>query len=507
MKISANHLKRYKEIALLLWKYGRSDLVRRMDFLDEPFEPPETKTGDKTAAPEQLADDLETMGPTYVKLGQLLSSRPDLLPEAYLKALARLQDKVKPFSYEEVEQIILTELGIRISKAFSRFDQKPIAAASLGQVHSAALRNGREVIVKVQRPDIRKQIAEDFEVLGQIAEFLEAHTEFGRKHRLLSVLEEFRITIQQELDYEREAQNLITLGENLREFEKIQVPQPVRDYSTRCILTMDYVQGRKITALSPLVRIELNGAALAEELFKAYLKQILVDGIFHADPHPGNVFLTDDGRIALLDLGMVGHVTPKMQEHLLKLLIAVGEGNSEQVSDILIQISQTTENFNQAEFRRHIGQVMGLLQNQSLRQLNVGKSLLEMSKHAADNGLYVPTELTLLGKTLLQMDEIGKILDPEFDPHASIRRDVSAMLAHRFRKNFTQGNIYSSLLELKNFAIGLPVRLNRLLDTVTSPDLEMKVRVVDAKLIVEGVQKIANRITAGIIPVSYTHLT
>ena len=242
MKFSANHLKRYKEIGVLLWKYGRSDLVRHMDFDDEAFVPAEIKTDNKGAPPEQLADDLEAMGPTYVKLGQLLSSRSDLLPEPYLKALARLQDKVKPFSYQEVEQIILTELGVRISKAFSRFDQKPLAAASLGQVHSAALRNGREVIVKVQRPDIRRQIAEDFEVLAQIAELIEAHTEFGRKHRILSVLDELRVTIQQELNYEREAQNLIALGENLREFEKIRVPEPILDYSTRCVLTMDHVR-------------------------------------------------------------------------------------------------------------------------------------------------------------------------------------------------------------------------------------------------------------------------
>ena len=499
MKISAEHIKRYKEITLLLWKYGRSDLVRQMNLEEGESEPQEVKPNDKTATPEQLADDLEAMGPTYVKLGQLLSSRSDLFPEPYLKALARLQDKVKPFPYEDVEQIILAELGIRISKAFLHFDPKPIAAASLGQVHAATLRNGREVIVKVQRPEIRKQIAADFEILGQIAELLEAHTEFGRKHRLLSVVEELRVTIQQELNYEREAQNLITLGENLREFEKIEVPQPVLDYSTRCVLTMDYVQGHKITSLSPVARLDLDGSQLAEELFKAYLKQILMDGIFHADPHPGNVFLTTDGHIALLDLGMVGHVTPTMQEQLLKLLIAVGDGNSEQASDILIQISQTTVDFNKVEFSRHIGRIMARWQNQNLQHFNIGSSLLEMSRHAVDCGLYVPTELTLLGKTLLQMDEIGKILDPTFDPHASIRRNASALMMQRFRRTFSQGNIFNSLLDLKHFVAGLPSRLNRLLDVVTAPDLELKIRVVDAKVIVEGFQKIANRITAGII--------
>ncbi len=499
MKFSPANLKRYKEIVTVLWKYGRSDLVRQMDFGDDSVEPRDQEISDAKTDPGQLADDLEAMGATYVKLGQLLSSRSDLLPEPYLKALTRLQDRVKPFSYPEVEQIVLAELGIRISKAFSRFDPKPIAAASLGQVHSAALRDGREVIVKVQRPNIRKQIAEDFEVLGQIAEFLDAHTEIGRRYRFTVVLEEFRATIQQELNYEREAQNLIALGENLKEFQHIQVPQPILDYSTQCVLTMDYVQGHKITSLSPVARLGLNGEALANELFKAYLKQILLDGLFHADPHPGNVFLTDDGRVALLDLGMVGRIAPTMQENLLKLLIAVGDGNYETAADVVIRISKTTENFDPAEFHRHIGQIMALQQNQSLEKLNTGKALMEVSRSAINSGLQVPSELTLLGKTLLQMDELGKILAPNFDPYAAIRQNGAEIMARRMQLNFSQGSVFTSLLELKEFAAGLPARLNRVLDGITNSELEIKVRSTDAKTVVEGFQKVANRITAGIV--------
>ncbi|MBE0544169.1 MAG: AarF/ABC1/UbiB kinase family protein [Verrucomicrobia bacterium] len=499
MKISANHLKRYKEIALLLWKYGRSDLVKQMG-IDEAVEAQELKPApDGAATPDQLADDLEAMGPTYVKLGQVLSGRPDLLPEPYLKALARLQDKVKPFSYEEVEQIVSTELGVRISKAFSRFDPVPIAAASLGQVHSAALRDGRLVVVKVQRPNIRKQIAEDFEVLAQIAEFFDAHTKLGRRHRFLKILEEFRITIQQELNYEREAQNLIALGANLKEFELIQVPQPVSDYSTRAVLTMDYVQGRKITSVGPLGRLEMNGAPLAEQLFKAYLQQVLVDGLFHADPHPGNVFLTDAGQIALLDLGMVGHTTPGMQENLLKLLLAISEGKSDEAAEVVIRISETTEEFNQLEFRRRLGQLMAERQDQGLQQINVGKTVLAVSKNAADNGLFVPSELTLLGKTLLQLDEVGKILDPAFDPNASIRRNVGELMSQRTRKQATAGGVFSSLLEMKDFIGGLPSRLNKIMDAIGNQELEVKVKSMDAKMVVEGIQKIANRITAGLL--------
>jgi ubiquinone biosynthesis protein len=497
IKFQTIHLKRYKEIAALLWKYGRSDLVKQMG-VDDLFDSREAVPV-KGPPPEELANDLEAMGPTFIKIGQLLASRSDLIPEVYLKPLERLQDNVKPFSFEEVEQIILSELGARVSKAFSDFDPKPIAAASLGQVHFAALRDGRKVIVKVQRPEIRKQIAEDFEVLTQIAEFLDTHTEIGRRYRFMTVVEEFRITIQQELNYERESQNLITLGENLKDFERIQIPQPVPDYTTRSVLTMDYVQGRKITALSPLTKLDLKGAPLAEELFKAYLKQIMVDGIFHADPHPGNVFLTDDGNIALIDLGMVGRVAPTLQENLLKLLIAVSEGDNEQAADIIIDISRTDENFNREQFRRRISQVITSAQNQSMEQLNVGKSLLDMSKTAIDNGLFVPSELTLLGKTLLQLDEVGKIIDPTFDPYAAVRRNVASLVAQRLKKHASQGTMVNSMLDLKNLFTHLPARLNRILDAIANAELEVKVKTVDTQLLVEGFQKIANRITAGVL--------
>ncbi len=501
MKImmSAEHLARYKQIAMLFWKYGRSDLVRQMGIDGTVDAANATAEAAADTSPEKLADDLEAMGPTYVKVGQVLASRPDLLPEPYLKALARLQDNVKPFAYADVEAIVSAELGVRISKAFATFDTAPIAAASLGQVHCATLRDGRPVAVKVQRPEITAQIAEDFEVLAQIAEFFDNHTDVGRRYRFQVMLEEMRITIQQELNYEREAQNLVAVGRNLAEFELIRIPQPIADYSTRRVLTMEHVEGRKITALGPLANLELKGAALAEELFRAYLKQVLVDGLFHADPHPGNVFVTSDGRIALLDLGMVGHTTPAMQENLVKMLLAISEGKSDEAAQVAIRISRTTEEFDADEFTRRIRQLLALHQDEGLQQMNVGKSLLQVSRIAADNGLFVPSELTLLGKTLLQLDEVGRILDPAFDTRASVRRNVTEILSQRMSKNATQGSMLQSLLEMKDFVTGLPARLNRILDSVANAELEVKVRVLDSKLLMEGLQKIANRISTGLI--------
>lgn len=497
MKLSTTHLKRYRDIVALLWKYGRSDLVQHLSSEDDIAPPDANHPTD--VSPEQLADDLEAMGPTYVKLGQVLAGRADLLPDPYRKALARLQDRVKPFSFPEVERIVVEELGVRLSKAFSRFDQDPIAAASLGQVHFAALRDGRPVVVKIQRPNIRPEIAGDFEVLDQIASMLDAHTEAGHRYRFASVVEEFRLTILNELNYEREAQNLIAVGRNLQEFELIQVPQPILDYTTRNVLTMQYVSGQKITALTPLARIDVNGGPLCEELFRAYLKQVLIDGLFHADPHPGNIFLTDEGRIALLDLGMVGHVGVQMQENLLKLLIALSDGHGEDAAELVIHISEKTDDFDAASFRRDLNQLIAERRNQALGQMQVGRSLLEVSKGAAENGLFVPSELTLLGKTLMQLDEIGRILAPDFNPNDSVRRNLDELLARRLQKDTSKGNVMGSLLEMKGFLGSLPSRLNRIMDAITNAEIEVKVKSLDAKTIMEGMQKIANRITTGLV--------
>jgi predicted unusual protein kinase regulating ubiquinone biosynthesis (AarF/ABC1/UbiB family) len=499
LSLKPHHLKRYKDIALLLWKYGHADLAKE-------FEIEELKGENKTlpekagqSKPEELADDLEKMGPTFIKFGQLLSSRPDLLPEPYLKALTRLQDKVKPFPYAEVEEIVASELGVRISKAFSFFDEKHLAAASLGQVHLAALRDGRAVVVKVQRPQIRQQIAEDFEVLEQIAEFFDEHTEIGKRYRFGKLLAEFKATLLQELDYQREASNLTTLAANLQQFPHIQVPLPVMDYSSRHVLTMDYVRGAKITALSPLARLGLNGAGLAEEFFQAYLKQVLVDGFFHADPHPGNIFLTDDGRLALLDLGMTGRLTINMQENLLRLLMAVSEGNGDEAVKIMLRISETRDDFDEADFRKQTNDFISEQRNATLDRHNLGNALLQMSRAAAETGLYVPSELTILGKTLLQLEEVGKTLYPEFNPNESVRRNVAEIMRRRMLKAASPGNVFGSLMEMKEFVGGLPGRVNKVLDAVGDSELEINVRTPDARQLLHGFEKIANRVTTGII--------
>ena len=375
--LKPDRLKRYKDVALLLIKYGRSDLVTQAGLAGSVLaEEMETSA---TASADELAKDLEKLGPTFIKLGQLLSTRADLLPEPYLDALTRLQDNVEPFQFEEVEKIVSTELGVRISKAFAEFETTPLAAASLGQVHRATMRDGRCVVVKVQRPDIREVIVDDLEALEEIAKFLDAHTELGRRYEFENMLFHLRKSLLAELDFKTEANNLDRIGSNLLEFDNIVVPEPVHDYTTSRVLTMEYISGKKITALTPLRLLEIDGGSLANELFRAYLKQFLIDGLFHADPHPGNVFLTDDNCIALLDLGMVGHVTRTFQDNLLRLLLAISEGRGEMAAESAIKMGEAKEGFDRVAFNRQIVDLVAEHRDAVLSRLDAGKVTLEIT--------------------------------------------------------------------------------------------------------------------------------
>jgi ubiquinone biosynthesis protein len=493
------HLKRYRDIALLLIKHGRSDVVKHTGLQDalEPDTSVETTTGESKA--DELAQDLEKLGPTFIKLGQLLSTREDFLPPAYIHALTRLQDKIDPFPFEQVEAIIFGELGVRISKAFSEFTEKPLATASLGQVHRASMLDGRMVVVKVQRPGIREIIAEDMEALEEIAAFLDKHTKWGKRYEFGKMLDEFRRSLWRELDYRQEARNLSMLGANLLEFPGIVVPIPIEDFTTSRVLTMEYIRGKKITELSPLTRLDFKGADLAEELFHAYLKQILVDGFFHADPHPGNVFLTDDHRIALLDLGMVGHITPQLQENLIQLLLAVSDGRGDDAAAIAIKISELKEGFSETTFRQRVSGLISEYQGSKMEQIQVGRVVLEITQISGDNGLRVPAELTMLSKTLLNLDLVGRTLDPKFDPNASIRRNAEKILQQRVWKSFSPTNLFGGLLEMKDLLMRLPSRVNRILDAIARNELKVKVETIDENVIINGLQKIANRITLGLV--------
>jgi predicted unusual protein kinase regulating ubiquinone biosynthesis (AarF/ABC1/UbiB family) len=501
ISLKPEHLKRYRDIGWLFMKYGRSDLVKQAGLDEVLAREDEGGPASSLAEPkaEELAADFEKMGPTFIKLAQLLSTRADLLPIPYLEALSRLQDNVAPFSFAEVEEIVTAELGVRISKGFLTFEEAPIAAASLGQVHRASLRDGREVVVKVQRPGIRDQIVKDLEVLGDIAQFLDDHTEMGKRYEFQSMLGEFRKSLMRELDYRQEARHLEIFDQNLRDFKSIIVPLPIEDYTTSRVLTMEYIRGKKITSLNPLVWVDVDGVRLAEDLFHAYLQQILLDGFFHADPHPGNVFLTDDHRIALIDLGMVGHISPSRQEEILKLLMAISSGHGDDAAEQTINMGEAKPGFNEQSFRRQVTDLVTEHQDTNVAEIDTGRVVLDIQRIAGEVSFRLPPEFTMIAKMLLNLDQVVHTLDPAFDPNASIRRHAGDMMQQRVLKSLSPANLFSAVMETKGFIEKLPARLNRFLDAVSRDEIKFTVDAIDETLLMEGLQKIANRITMGLV--------
>lgn len=497
--LNPDRIKRYKDILKLIIKYARKDFSTSTEFENRlSKENLENGQSVKERA-ANFASDLESLGPTFIKLGQLLSTRADFLPGEYLDALSRLQDKVEPFSFEEVENTIQSELNVRISKAFLEFEKEPIAAASLGQVHFAVLRNGKQAAVKVQRPNIVSIITKDLEALEEIANSLEDYTEAGKRYGVKNILHEFRKSLINELDYEQEADNLSKLGKNLSKYGRIIIPKPTLDYTSKRVLTMDFVTGTKVTKISPLTRLELDGRELAEELFEAYLDQVLADGFFHADPHPGNVFITGDKKLALIDLGMVASVDAETRENLLKLLLFISEGRGRDAAKLTLKMGVSTEDGNVEKYIQEVSSFISEYNDSKIENIKVGKVVVDLSRIAAGNGIRIPSEFTMLGKTLLHLDEIAKILDPDFNPNKQIRNHAEQMMRKHMMKSISPGNIFSSVLEINELIQKLPGRLNNLMDSIANNKLELKVKAFDDIELMHSIQKVANRITLGLV--------
>jgi len=486
------HLFRYGEIGRLLLEHRGAADATDVDADDERSERARENA-------EKLAAEQEAMGPTFVKLGQLLSTRADVLPPVYLKALSRLQDHVVPMPFDDVERVVTTELGVRLSKGFREFGARPVAAASLGQVHRAVLRDGREVAVKVQRPDIRDRIVDDMEVIDELATFVDSHTKLGRQYGFAPMVEEFRRALIAELDYRQEAVNLETIRSNLVQYPRILVPEPVADYSTARVLTMDWIAGRNLSSLGPLGRLELDGCDLARDLFLAYLDQILVDGFFHADPHPGNVLLTDDGRLALIDLGMVARVTHDTQDALIKMLLAASGGRGGDVADVLVGLGEPLEGFDRATFRRRVENLVSRNLTASVGDVQAGDLIGELLQAAGEAGLRTPSELTMMGKAFLNLDEVARILDPAFEPNRTIEEHAGELMRKKMLQSASPSNVLAGAIDAMEFAEKLPGRINKVMDALAEGQLTLNVQGIDEKELMRGVQKLANRLTTGLI--------
>lgn len=497
--LKVGHAARYAALGRLLLKHHGAVSTGALDASGIGDDGIATTDASALEDAKELVRSLVEMGPTFIKLGQLLSTRTDLLPPVYLEELSHLRDDVAPLEDGTAERVIEEELGVRVSKAFGCFDREPIGAASLGQVHRATMRDGRPVAVKVQRPGIRGRAVEDMEVVAELAGFLQEHSSAAARVGFASMAEEFRTSLMEELDYRRELENLRLLGDLLGDYDQIVVPRPIEDYSTSRVLTMEFVSGRSVASISPLARLELDCAGLAEQLIRAYLDQILVHGFLHADPHPGNVLLTDDGRLALVDLGMVARLAPEVQEALLRLFLAISGGEGVQAADALEHLGTPLDDFERGALRARVGALILDQRGATVGDLRAGRLLGALTLACSASGLQPRSELTLLGRALLSLDEVARLLDPGFELDPVIKDHATQVMQRRMLDAASPTRVLTAALDATDFAERLPARMNKVLDALAEGKLTISLEGLNEPALMRGVQKLANRLAAGVL--------
>jgi ubiquinone biosynthesis protein len=549
MILSPKHHPRLAAIVGLFTNYGLRDFAKRQGLL--ALEGAGLKGGDGEAAGDVAAKAkafrkrLVELGPAFIKLGQVLSTRPDLLPKPYIDELEHLQDDVPPMPFEQVEKTIEEQLHARISKLFESFEPEPLGSSSLGQVHAAILRDGRSVVVKVQRPNLREQLAEDIEFFRQLATFLSEHTSTGSRIDLIGVVQQVEGALVDELDYRTEAQNAAVFRKALATFPHILIPRVIDAYTTHKVLTTERIKGVKIDEIPPIARIEYDFSKLAEEFAHAYLHQITDSGHFHADPHPGNVFIVlpgrdnprtpaeavaddrrqevrpaatalvgleiearavavtapprDDPKLALIDFGMTAHLTGTMRDHVVRLLLAMAENNGDAAAETLVEIGQARDDFDRPAYVRDVSALIAKHANQTVENTPAGVVLYEMITIAFRAGLKLPAELTLLAKALFNLDAVTRSLDPNFNPSESIREYTSEIANKRAKRDMSPSRLFQLAAETSDLVRALPHRLDVFTQKLVSDDFGVRVDTPQLGALLLGLQKVANRIFTGLV--------
>ncbi|WP_333909479.1 AarF/UbiB family protein [Pseudoxanthomonas sp. JBR18] len=448
--------------------------------------------------PEEFSRDLEALGPTFIKLGQMLSTRPDIVPPAYAVALERMQEDVSPIPSEQIRDALEADLGVRLSKVFQDFDMQPLGTASLAQVHRAIMRDGTPVAVKVQKPGVAQRLMSDLSMLRSIATAADRLTKVGRSVRFTDWLEEFGRTLMAELDYVAEAENLERFASHLNAYPELMVPRPVWDLTRRRVLVMELVEGVRVDHVPAVRRIEQPMLPMASALLRGYLDQIFVHGEIHADPHPGNLRVTPDNRLAIFDLGMVANVPPGQRETLLKLLFAAVDGRGESVAREMLALGTQLEDFDGERFNREIGQLISRYSAHA-GTISEGRTVLDLVRTAMACGLRTPPELSLLGKALLNLDTVCRALSPELDAKAVVEGHLQHVMRARLRQSFSSPNMASELMDLQSLAREGPRRLSDILGLLSENKLQIRISGLEESHLMESLQKIANRVAAGVV--------
>ena len=455
--------------------------------------------GDRPATPEaadEFRKGLEELGTTYVKLGQLLSSRPDLLPDVYIDELSKLVDAAPPVPFEQIQPTIDEELG---PDAFARIDAEPLASASVAQVHAALLSDGREVVVKVRRPGVLEQVTVDLDVMRTTVRFLHKHSETAQLLQLEALADELEVNLRGELDLTEEAHNTELVGRVIADFPELLVAKVIRPYVTEKVLVLERIQGEKVTAEHGLPQADAQ--RLARQFFRAYIRQVTVEGVYHADPHRGNVLLTSDGRLALLDFGLLGRLDDETRSTVALLLVAIARNRAEDVASLILALSLTTLDSDEAVFVHELRRKLPRYHWRPLARIRAGEALADLQRICLRYGIRLPPSFALVGKTLAQADSIARTLDPELDPIALLEDEggdvILAEAARSLQPDQLLSTLYTQLGPLARF----PRRVGQIADRLETGTLKVGVAPTDLQGLEHVLRSVANRIGAAMIVV------
>jgi ubiquinone biosynthesis protein len=490
--------RRQRQIAEVLVRHGLGyavDLVGLERFRPSSPERPDALPG----GPERLRRVLEDLGPTFIKLGQILSTRADLVGPEYQAELAKLQDAAPSLAPQEVWEVIVLELGGKEESAFASFGLEPLAAASIGQAHAATLRDGTEVVVKVRRPGVVEQVSEDLEILRNLAAFASRRWASAARYDLVGLADEFAETLRAELDYLAEGHNAERFARNFEGDRDVHIPKVFWETTTSRVITLERIYGMKVTDLAGLERAGVDREELAQRATRLLAKMVFEDGFFHADPHPGNFFIEPAGTIGVIDFGMVGVLDGRLRDQLGELMLAVGREDADRLTDSLIAIGAASGQVDRARLRGDLAQMLSRYSGRSLGEIELRQAVGDILEIVRRHGLTAPRDLALLLKSFVMNEGMAVELDPDFRLVETLTPYAYRYMLARFSPSALAGRAGRLALELSELGADLPARLNRLLDVLAAGRVDVHVSPADLEPHVRRLERLGNRIAASVI--------
>ncbi|MEC0092440.1 ABC1 kinase family protein [Paenibacillus macquariensis] len=507
MAVRIRHTGRYREIAMALMRHGFGYMVEELELFQVltlprrwiTHESIETKT-----IGERIRHVLEDLGPTFIKLGQLASTRSDLLPDDIISELVKLQDQVPAFSSETARGILEQELDITIEDGFSWFEDTPIAAASIGQVHIGKLRTGETVAVKIQRPGVMKMVSRDLDIISGLAEMIEKRWEWARQYQLTRIVAELTKSILAELDYSQEARNTEKISLQFQNDRHIYIPHIYWEFTSSRVLTMEYIEGIMLSRRDQLLDKGYDLKEIAGRVTNGMLHQIFIEGFFHGDPHPGNLLARKDGSIAFIDFGMVGRISEDMKDQLSALIIALMRKNTDGMVRAILKLGLFPEEGDISSLRADLDRMRDEYYDIPFTEISMGKALNDLFGVARQHQIIIPPDLTLLGKALLTLEGVMEKLDPSLSIIDMAEPFGKKLLKEKYSAGRLQKKFIGGVAELLEGMLELPGQARQLSSLISKGKVKVEINVPELQSLMRKMDQISNRLSMSIVLLSFS---